>query len=133
MTLHRFFVTPDALDGDRFPLPASIDRQVRGVLRLRHRLEVAQRLVHGDLEPEVVGAAANLGRTRRRGDEVGLEQLDGVEARGGGRRELLLQRAAQADGGDRAAAQNRFPNWLMATIVVQTPSSRIAAPMIPRR
>ena len=34
MTLHRFFVAPDALDGDRFPLPASIERQVRGVLRM---------------------------------------------------------------------------------------------------
>ncbi len=34
MTLHRFFVAPDALAGDRFPLPASIERQVRGVLRL---------------------------------------------------------------------------------------------------
>ena len=34
MTLHRFFVAPDALNGDRFPLPASIDRQVRGVLRM---------------------------------------------------------------------------------------------------
>lgn len=34
MTLHRFFVAPDALVGDRFPLPASIERQVRAVLRL---------------------------------------------------------------------------------------------------
>ena len=34
MTLHRFFVEPDALEGDRFPLPASIERQVRTVLRL---------------------------------------------------------------------------------------------------
>ena len=34
MTLHRFFVAPEALEGDRFPLPASIERQVRGVLRM---------------------------------------------------------------------------------------------------
>ena len=34
MTVHRFFVAPVALVGERFPLPASIDRQVRGVLRL---------------------------------------------------------------------------------------------------
>ena len=34
MTLHRFFVAPEALAGDRFPLPPSIERQVRGVLRL---------------------------------------------------------------------------------------------------
>jgi 16S rRNA (uracil1498-N3)-methyltransferase len=35
MTLHRFFVDPDAMAGDRFALPASIERQVRAVLRLR--------------------------------------------------------------------------------------------------
>ena len=34
MTLHRFFVAPDALTGDRFTLPASIERQVHGVLRM---------------------------------------------------------------------------------------------------
>lgn len=34
MTLHRFFVAPDAAAGQRFALPASIQRQVRTVLRL---------------------------------------------------------------------------------------------------
>lgn len=34
MTLHRFFVVPDEMPGDRFPLPAPIARQVRTVLRL---------------------------------------------------------------------------------------------------
>lgn len=34
MTLHRFFVEPEAMAGDRFPLPASVERQVRNVLRL---------------------------------------------------------------------------------------------------
>ena len=34
MTLHRFFVAPEATAGERFPLPASIERQVRSVLRL---------------------------------------------------------------------------------------------------
>src|SRR5919108_1990517 len=34
MTVHRFFVEPEAIAGDRFPLPASIERQVRRVLRL---------------------------------------------------------------------------------------------------
>lgn len=34
MTLHRFFVAVEAMTGDRFPLPPSIERQVRGVLRL---------------------------------------------------------------------------------------------------
>jgi 16S rRNA (uracil1498-N3)-methyltransferase len=34
MTLHRFFVDPDDAAGDRFPLPRTIERQVRTVLRL---------------------------------------------------------------------------------------------------
>ncbi|MGQ0608092.1 MAG: RsmE family RNA methyltransferase [Chloroflexota bacterium] len=34
MTLHRFFVAPESLAGDRVSLPASIERQVRKVLRL---------------------------------------------------------------------------------------------------
>lgn len=34
MTLHRFFVPPETLGEDRFPLPAMIERQVRRVLRL---------------------------------------------------------------------------------------------------
>ena len=34
MTIHRFFVDPADVVGDRFPLPASIERQVRTVLRM---------------------------------------------------------------------------------------------------
>jgi len=34
VTLHRFFVDQVALGGGRFPLPQSVERQVRGVLRL---------------------------------------------------------------------------------------------------
>lgn len=34
MTLHRFFVDPGAMSGDRFPLPSAIEHQVRSVLRL---------------------------------------------------------------------------------------------------
>lgn len=35
MTLHRFFVAPDAMRGDRFPLPEAIAHQVTRVLRLQ--------------------------------------------------------------------------------------------------
>lgn len=35
MTLHRFFVGAGEMAGDRFPVPASIERQVRSVIRLR--------------------------------------------------------------------------------------------------
>ena len=34
MTVHRFFVGPAAIEGERFPVPLSIERQVRRVLRL---------------------------------------------------------------------------------------------------
>lgn len=34
MTLHRFFVPADQAEGERFRLPATIERQVRGVLRM---------------------------------------------------------------------------------------------------
>lgn len=35
MTLHRFFVAPDAMAGTRFPVPDEIAHQVQRVLRLR--------------------------------------------------------------------------------------------------
>ena len=35
MTLHRFFVAPDAMRGERFPLPDAIAHQVGRVLRLQ--------------------------------------------------------------------------------------------------
>lgn len=35
VTLHRFFVAPEAMAGDEFPLPAEIAHQVTRVLRLR--------------------------------------------------------------------------------------------------
>ena len=38
--MHRFFVSPEALDGDRFPLPVKIAHQVTRVLRLRDGDEV---------------------------------------------------------------------------------------------
>jgi 16S rRNA (uracil1498-N3)-methyltransferase len=34
VTVHRFFVAAEDVDGDRFPLPASVERQVQRVLRL---------------------------------------------------------------------------------------------------
>ncbi|MCV0404273.1 MAG: 16S rRNA (uracil(1498)-N(3))-methyltransferase [Chloroflexi bacterium] len=46
MTLHRFFVPPDLMRGDRFPLPSPIERQVRSVLRLRDGDEIV--LLPGD-------------------------------------------------------------------------------------
>ena len=40
MTVHRFFVEPADISGDRFPIPAAIEHQVVRVLRLRDGDEV---------------------------------------------------------------------------------------------
>ena len=48
MTLHRFFVPPDDVDGDRFAVPPSIERQVRTVLRLRDGDRVVLLVGDGD-------------------------------------------------------------------------------------
>jgi 16S rRNA (uracil1498-N3)-methyltransferase len=46
VTLHRFFVPPEAARGDRFPVPPAIDHQVRTVLRLRDGARIV--LLTGD-------------------------------------------------------------------------------------
>lgn len=46
MTVHRFFVPPGDAAGDRFPIPGSIEHQLRRVLRLRDGDEVV--LLPGD-------------------------------------------------------------------------------------
>ena len=40
MTVHRFFVEPAQISGDRFPIPAAIQHQVARVLRLRDGDEI---------------------------------------------------------------------------------------------
>ncbi|HEX6655959.1 MAG TPA: RsmE family RNA methyltransferase [Candidatus Limnocylindria bacterium] len=74
MTLHRFFVAPQAMAGDHFPLPAAIARQVIRVLRLRDddhlllldgRGEMATvRLRHGECVVESRGPAGGEPRHR---------------------------------------------------------------------
>ena len=82
-----------------------------GEVRLRHGLEVAQRLVEVEREAEIGEQRAHGGGGERRGDQVGLEQLDAVEAGGGRRAQLLLQRAAEAHGGDRAPHAVSSAKW----------------------
>jgi 16S rRNA (uracil1498-N3)-methyltransferase len=74
VTLHRFFVRPEAMAGDRFPLPPEIGHQVTRVLRLRDddhlvlldgRGEAATvRLRHGECLVESRGAAGGEPRHR---------------------------------------------------------------------
>ena len=70
-------------------------------LRLRHALEIAERLEQRDLQPMVAHHPADLGGRAVEGQEVVLEDLDAVEAGRGDRRELLAQIAADRDRGDR--------------------------------
>ena len=60
-------------------------------------LEVAERLVHRDREAELVGERADGRGRERRGDQVGLEDLHGVEAglRGGARASARASRSAR--------------------------------------
>ena len=76
---------------------------------LRDGLEVAERLVEVDREAERLGPRTHGGGGERRVDEVGLEELDAVEARGRRGGQLLLERAAQAHGRDRASHQRAPP------------------------
>ena len=67
MTLHRFFVAPGDMVGDRFSLPGSIARQVRTVLRLRDGDRIV--LLPGD------GSAA---RCRLEGGDCVVEERTAV-------------------------------------------------------
>lgn len=69
MTLHRFFVPPDDMAGDRFALPSSIARQVRTVLRLGDGDRIV--LLPGD------GSAA---RCRLEGDDCVVEERTAVNS-----------------------------------------------------
>jgi 16S rRNA (uracil1498-N3)-methyltransferase len=80
VTTHRFFVEPDAMAGERFPLPASIAHQVRRVLRLRDGDEIA--LLDGTGEEA---------RCRLEGDDCVVESR--AEARGEPRHRLTVWQA----------------------------------------
>ena len=74
---------------------------VAGALRLRHRLEVAERLEAGDRQAEAFCQIAHVLRRAVERKKVVLEDFDPVEADGGGGLQLFGQRAAEGDGGDR--------------------------------
>ena len=68
-----------------------------------HAFEIAERLVQIERQPEFRGARPDLLGRVRRGDEIRLEDLHSIEARFVRRDELLIQRATEADRGDRRA------------------------------
>ena len=71
-------------------------------------VEVAEGLVEVDREAQVGAAGADLGGGERRRHEVRLEDLDAVEPGRRGGVELVLQRAGDADGGQRRAQPARL-------------------------
>ena len=75
--------------------------EIAGAQRIGRRLEIAEGLEDRDGEAEPVGDRAHVGGGAGEGQQVVLEDLDGVEADGGGRLELFRQGAAERDGGDR--------------------------------
>ena len=75
-------------------------RQGAGALRLRHALEIPERLEGQHLEAKALDHARDLARRAVEGQEIGLEDLDPLEP---GRRDglqLLGEPAAQRHGGD---------------------------------
>jgi hypothetical protein len=86
--LHHIELALGAIEGPR-------------ALRLRQALEVAERLEQRDLEPGLAHHAADLPGRSVEGEEIVLEDLDAVEARGGNGRKLLDEIAADRNGRDR--------------------------------
>ena len=85
---------------------------VAGTLRLRHRLEVAERLVEVDLDAEILGQCADIGGRALEAEQVGLHDLHAIESHQRRRLQLVGERAAQGDGGDGFAqhGQASVPN-----------------------
>jgi hypothetical protein len=73
-----------------------------GALRGRHALEIAEGLQRDDGEAEFLDHAAHGARRAVEGEEIVLEDLDALEARGRDRRQLLVQGAAQRNRRDRS-------------------------------
>ncbi|GAA1690228.1 hypothetical protein GCM10009830_42330 [Glycomyces endophyticus] len=96
----------------------------------RDGFEVAERLVEVDAQPEVGAAGADLLGAVGGGHEVGFEDLHAVEARGGGRGELVVEGAGEADGGD-AQAVHGFPPQRAAASASKWRSIRSASGSAP--
>jgi 16S rRNA (uracil1498-N3)-methyltransferase len=94
VTVHRFFVEPSQISGDRFPIPAAIEHQVVRVLRLRD----------GD---EIVLLDGRGTEARCRLDAEGsLTVLDRAEAGGEPRHRLTIcQALLKGDGLERLVQQ----------------------------
>ncbi|CAM5298151.1 hypothetical protein SSTU70S_00089 [Stutzerimonas stutzeri] len=67
----------------------------------RAALEVAERLEQRDADAELLAQPPHFGRAARVMQQIGLEQLDGVEAGRGDGAQLVRQAAAQRNRGDR--------------------------------
>ena len=77
--------------------------EVPAPVRLGHPLEVAHGLERGDLHAEIPDLVGDLLGRAVRGDDVGLEELDALEARAGDGVELVAQEPAHRDGRYRGA------------------------------
>ena len=95
--------------------------QIAGAQGLGGGFEVAEGLEDTDAEAEAHRDVADVGRAAFVGQQVGLEDLDGVETDGCGRLQLLLEGAAETDGGDGTGQVAALPRQGVAH-----PCSRIA-------
>ena len=92
----------------------------------RHALEVAERLEGDDLEPEIGDPLAHVGRRAVERQQIGLEDLDALEAGGRNGVELLGQIPAERHGCDRQfhdCAPGEAQAW--DTPIMGCPDSRL--------
>ena len=68
-------------------------REIARALRLRHALEITERLERADIEIEVLAELCDLARACAEREQIVLENLDRVEASGGDGAELLVEAA----------------------------------------
>ena len=112
-------------------------------LRLRHPLEIAERLEQRDLEPVIAHHPANIPGAAVIGQKVILEDLDTVESGIGNGRELLAQVTGNRDCGDgglhpgypkRRGSHSTIPGNRIkaASARMSTPRKAQISPMISR-
>ncbi len=75
--------------------------KIAGALRLGHAFEIAKRLERANGETVIAAKLADVPGAAVKRQQVILENLDGVEPRGGNGAQLFIEGAAERDGGDR--------------------------------
>jgi len=99
-------IGPQLLHQIEFALGAD---KIPRALRLRHAFEVAERLERADRKAKLLAEHGNVTGRAIEGEQVVFKNFDGVEIGGSDDPQLLFQRAAERDRGDRACHHCMLP------------------------